>query len=241
MNDNLIIRQKDLIENPTPRVAVCLVLDCSPSMGGEGYYGSVIQQTNPRPIDALNEGVRCFFAAVKEDEIAKYSAEMAVVSFSGKAEIVLDFQSIENVNIPILELEMKHGGTSIGKAVKLALELLDKRKNEYKEAGVDYYQPWLVLMTDGQPTDNTHEAISKTIQELINTKKLTVFPIAIGDDADMDVLSIFSPKRTPLKLKGLKFNEFFEWLSQSVSTTSQSMPGEDIPLDKEGIKGWAEL
>lgn len=240
MSDNLIIRQKDLIENPTPRVPVCLVLDCSPSMGG-GYYGSEIQQANQRPIDALNEGVRCFFAAVKEDEIAKYSAEIAVVSFSGKAEIVSDFQSIENVNIPTLELEMKHGGTSIGSAVKLAVELLDKRKNEYKEAGVDYYQPWLVLMTDGQPTDNTHEAVSKTIQELINTKKLTVFPIAIGDGVDIDVLSMLSPKRAPLKLKGLKFNEFFEWLSQSVSTTSQSMPGEDIPLDKEGIKGWAEL
>jgi len=241
MNDNLIIRQKDLIENPTPRVAVCLVLDCSPSMSGEVNYGSVIQQINPRPIDALNEGVRCFFAAVKEDEIAKYSVEIAVVSFSRKAKIVLDFQSIENVDIPTLELEMKYGGTSIGTAVKLALELLGKRKNEYKEAGVDYYQPWLVLMTDGQPTDDSHVDISKTVQEMVNTKKLTVFPIGIGDAADMNVLSMFSPNRSPLKLKGLKFNDFFEWLSQSVSTTSQSMPGEDIPLDKEGIKGWAEL
>lgn len=47
--------------------------------------------------------------------------------------------------------------------------------------------------------------------------------------------------RSPLKLKGLKFREFFEWLSQSVSTTSQSIAGESISLDFEGIKGWAEL
>ena len=241
MNDNLIIKQKDLIENPTPRVAVCLVLDCSPSMSGEVNYGSIIQQTNQRPIDALNEGVRCFFTAVKEDEIAKYSVEIAVVSFSGKAKIVLDFQSIENVDIPTLELDMEHGGTSIGTAVKLTLELLNKRKNEYKEAGVDYYQPWLVLMTDGQPTDDTHKDVSKTVRELINTEKLTIFPIAIGDGADMEVLSMFSPKRTPLKLKGLKFNDFFEWLSQSISPIPQSIPGEVIPLNKDGIKGWTEL
>ena len=29
--------------------------------------------------------------------------------------------------------------------------------------------------------------------------------------------------------------------SKSVSKTSQSMPGESIKLDVEGIKGWAEL
>ena len=57
----------------------------------------------------------------------------------------------------------------------------------------------------------------------------------------MDVLAKFSPKRTPLKLKGLNFREFFAWLSKSVSKTSQSMPGEDVKLDFEGIKGWGEL
>lgn len=59
--------------------------------------------------------------------------------------------------------------------------------------------------------------------------------------ADMKALAEFSPMRSPLKLKGLKFREFFEWLSQSVSTTSQSIAGESISLDFEGIKGWAEL
>jgi uncharacterized protein YegL len=241
MANDLILRRQDLITNPTPRVPICLVLDCSPSMSGEVSMGSSVQQTNPRPIDELNEGINVLFNAIKEDEVAKYSAEIAIVAFSELVEEILDFDSITRVNPPIVDLETQHGGTSIGKGVDLALTLLDRRKKEYQDAGVDYFQPWLVLMTDGQPTDMTHINVSGHVADLVNQKRLTVFPIGIGEGADMDVLAMFSPKRPPLRLKGLRFKEFFEWLSKSVSVTSQSTPGEKIPLDTEGIKGWGEL
>ena len=98
-------------------------------------------------------------------------------------------------------------------------------------------------MTNGESNGNSlvlNESINRTV-DLINKKKLTIFPIGIGEDADMKELSKFSPKRTPLKLQGLKFREFFAWLSQSVVKVSQSIPGEKISLDTEGIKGWADL
>lgn len=240
MSTDLVLRQKDLIENPTPRVPICLVLDCSPSMSGETRYGSAVEQTNPRPIDELNDGVKLFYNAVKEDEIAKYSAEVAVVAFSDVVETILDFESITRVDAPILSLEMKVGGTSIGRAVEQAMTLLDRRKEEYKNAGVDYFQPWLILMTDGQPTDDSHKDTAVDVARRINGKKLTVFPIGIGPAADMDVLAMFSPKRPPLRLRGLKFKEFFEWLSKSVSVTSQSTPGEEVELPS-GIEGWGTL
>ena len=43
----------------------------------------------------------------------------------------------------------------------------------------------------------------------------------------------------PIKLKGLKFSEFFQWLSQSVSTVSDSMPGDKIQLPPR--EGWDAL
>ena len=153
---------------------------------------------------------------------------------------VRDFSSLElQPNAPHL---VAWGPTPMGEAINLAIDLLEKRKNEYKEKGVDYYQPWLVLMTDGEPTDNDNipEAVSKVVN-LVNNKKLTVFPIGIGRDANMTTLASFSPNRAPLRLQGLKFKEFFAWLSQSVSRVSQSTPGETIKLDVEGIKGWGEI
>lgn len=229
MDNNLLVRLEDLVNNPTARVPVCLCLDTSGSMDGQ-------------PINELNEGVRLFYEAIKEDETALYSAEISIVTFGGNnAECIADFASLElQPNAPKL---LASGMTPMGEAVNMALDLLECRKDEYKDRGVDYYQPWLVLMTDGEPNGDKSElsrAINRTV-ELVNQKKLTVFPIGIGAYADMNVLEQFSPKRPPLKLQGLKFREFFAWLSKSVSKTSQSTPGESVKLDVEGIKGWGEL
>ncbi len=228
MDNNLLVRLEDLVNNPTARVPVCLCLDTSGSMGGI-------------PIDELNEGVRLFYEAIREDETALYSAEVSIVTFGGYAQCIVDFASLEvQPDAPTLTA---NGMTPMGEAVNMGLDLLEQRKDEYKDRGVDYYQPWLVLMTDGAPNGDSAElsrAINRTV-DLVNQKKLTVFPIGIGSDADMDVLAQFSPKRPPLKLQGLKFREFFAWLSKSVSKTSQSTPGESVKLDVDGIKGWGEL
>ncbi|NMA82602.1 MAG: VWA domain-containing protein [Epulopiscium sp.] len=227
-SNNLLVRLEDLVNNPTARVPVCLCLDTSGSMDGA-------------PINELNEGVRLFYEAIREDETALYSAEISIVTFGGDAELIEDFANIDRQPAaPILEAR---GLTPMGEAVNLALDCLERRKQEYKDKGVDYYQPWLVLMTDGAPNGSKSElktAIQRTV-ELVNNKKLTVFPIGIGQDADMNILKQFSPARDPLRLQGLKFREFFAWLSKSVSKTSQSTPGEKIQLDVEGIKGWGEL
>ena len=199
--------EDDLVENPTARVPICLVLDTSGSMSGD-------------PINELNKGVTLFFESIQNDEIAKYAVEISIVTFGGNAEMLLDFSNIENQKIPSLSAD---GGTPMGSAVSLALGLLDKRKSDYKGAGVDYYQPWMILLTNGQPTDDIENAAENT-SKLVKTKKLTIFPIGIGTDADMSTLKRFSPNRDPLRLKGLNFQQFFEWLSKSVSRVSQSTP-----------------
>ncbi len=254
MNNNMLLRIEDLINNPTPRVPICLCLDTSGSMGavegdcietGETVYEdgrtwNIVTGGTSR-INELQKGVELFYEAIREDEIAIYSAEICIVTFNSNATCVLDFANIERQQtIPQFTAS---GDTAMGEGVNLALDLLEKRKQEYKDKGVDYYQPWLVLMTDGVPNGDTIElnrAIRRTT-EMVNQKKLTVFPIGIGNESDMSTLNSFSPKRPALKLQGLKFQEFFAWLSKSVSKTSQSIPGESIKLDVEGIKGWAEL
>jgi|SRR5690606_1270396 len=219
---NLELFDQDLIDNPSARVPVCLVLDTSGSMSGD-------------KIDELNRGVQLFFNEVREDEMASLSAEISIITFGGTVQQVVEFANIENQTVPNLT---PTGRTPMGEAVNLALDVLEARKKTYASLGVDYYQPWLVLMTDGAPTDDITSAARRT-SELIQNNKLTIFPIGIGAEAHMPTLQQFSPKLPPVKLKGLNFNEFFLWLSQSITMKSQSTPGEDVKALP--INPWADL
>lgn len=224
MHEEFILRQQELVENPTARIPICLVLDVSGSMAGP-------------PIDELQAGVDLFFKAIREDDVAQYAAEIAIVTFGGGVQKKLDFLAVGRQQVPDLYAD---GDTPMGEAVLMALDLLEARKSEYRNAGVDYFQPWMVVMTDGQPTDSIDLA-STRIRGLVQSKKLTVFPIAIGEGADIGQLSRLSPTRPPLRLQGLNFREFFLWLSRSVSRVSQSTPGESVTLDTDGIKSWGQV
>ena len=195
---------ENLVNNPAARVPVCLCLDVSGSMEG-------------KPIQELNEGVRLFYESVAEDPDAVYSAEISVIAFNSKAECVSDFHTLVNCpDAPVLDAG---GRTHMGEAVNLALDMLEKRKQLYRENGIDYYQPWLVLMTDGKPNGSTEELVKAAVrtQELTGGRKLTVIAVGIGSEADMGTLELFSGKGNARKLKGLDFRSLFKWLSKSVS------------------------
>ena len=246
-----ILNNSDLVDNPTPRVPICLCLDTSGSMDAvegecvatgetvfrDGKEWNLVTGGTTR-LNELQEGIKAFYDSIREDEIAMYSAEICIVTFDDKASCVVDFGTVDTqTELPNLTTGDK---TAMGEGVNLALDLLEKRKENYKDCGVDYFQPWLVIMTDGVPNGNPSEMTraSQRIDKLVGEKKLTVFPIGIGNEAERSALKSLSPKWDPLKLNGLKFREFFTWLSQSVSKTSQSIPGEKIPLDVDGIKEW---
>jgi len=221
----LTIRQKDLIDNPSARLPVALLLDTSGSMLTEDRIGE------------LNKGIIHFFNSVLEDEITKYSVELSIITF-GRIVKKVDFANIEKKvtkfkkNMPIKGDNPKDG-TQMGEAVEISVKILNDRKNEYNIAGIEYYQPWIVLMTDGQPTDNITLSSSLT-SEMVKANKLSFFPIAIGYGANLAELSRFSPKRQPLRLKGLNFREFFEWLMKSAKNTSLSTPSQETNLPPIG-------
>lgn len=213
----------ELIENPTPRCSCMLVLDVSYSMLGN-------------PIEELNAGVVQFINEVMEDDFAAHSVELGVISFGGSVKTEIPITPISQVSAPTFEA---NGNTPMGEAVEKAIDLLNESKSRYKSAGVSYYQPWLVLMSDGAPTDYYKTAASK-LKQLGDERKILVFGIGIGDRCDLNILSDFCPSsRPPKKLKGLQFKEFFSWLSQSMARVSVSTPGTDINLPSTG--GWESI
>lgn len=206
-------------DNPEPRCPCVLLLDTSGSMGG-------------MPIMQLNEGVRTFKQELMQDPLATKRVEVAVVTF-GPVDIKSDFHTVPNFNPMELDAD---GDTPMGGAIIMGIEMVARRKKEYKEHGISYYKPWIILITDGAPTDDWAQA-AMNVREGENGKKFAFFAIGV-EGANMDVLKQISV-RAPLKLKGLMFREFFMWLSASMKMVSSKNPGSAINLLPPS--GWSEL
>ena len=102
------------------------------------------------PISLLNRGFELFCEEIKKDDLAKKRAEITVITFGGSARVEIPFTEGRDLQPRRLE---SGGGTPMGAALDLALDQLDQQKQAYKEAGLEYYRPWMFVLTDGAPTD----------------------------------------------------------------------------------------
>ena len=206
-------------ENPEPRCPCLLLLDTSGSMAGA-------------PIAALNVGLLALKDELAADSLAMKRVEIAVVSF-GPVNVVNTFHTAPNFFPPNLTAS---GDTPMGSAIKQGIELIRQRKEEYKANGISFYRPWIFLITDGGPTDEW-ESAAAIVREGEAGKSFAFFAVGV-ENARMEILAKISV-REPLKLQGLKFRELFQWLSNSMKSVSQSVPGSAVPI--VAPTGWAEV
>ena len=166
------------------------------------------------------------------DHLATKRVEVAIVTF-GPVSIETNFQTVANFTPRTLHTT---GDTPLGAAVATGIDLVTQRKQEYKEHGIAYYKPWIILITDSAPTDSWRQA-AQQISEGEDKKSFAFFAIGI-EGANFEVLRELSV-REPLKLRGLMFREFFLWLSASMKMVSSKNPGSNISLPPP--TGWSEL
>lgn len=208
----MIVGQPEFVENPENRCPVILLVDTSGSMAGG-------------PIEALNEGLRTFKETVLEDEQASLRVDVAIVGF-GPVELVQDFVTIDQLNPPHL---VAKGLTPMGEAISFALDLLESRKVTYRANGIQYYRPWVFLITDGAPNpDSPWQQAAQRVKLAEQQRKLSFFAVGV-QGADMNTLSeVAPPIRPPLMLNGLDFKSMFLWLSDSMVRVSSSTVGGDM-------------
>ncbi len=236
---------REFINNTNARLPVLFLLDASSSMNGivrgdnqhilrqeysDGINWNIVTGDNMvTRMDELNTGLQRFVSDILADPLAKLAADVAVITFARTTTTVKEFGPIRESDSKLKITASRENETLLGEAVELALSELDSRKRTYRKHGVEYYQPWLVVITDGVPTSARHRELVGRLKELTINRKLCVFVFGIGR-ADLSELSCISPGRPPMQVNEQKFPELFAWLSRSVHMVSMSMPGDGVSL-----------
>jgi uncharacterized protein YegL len=219
-----VIPDVALIDNSDERAPLVLVLDCSGSMLEENKIGR------------LNEGLKTLEAELKSDPIAARCGRVLVISFGGdgNVEIMGTWTDAMDFSAPVLAAG---GLTPLGAAMRCALDEIESQKAEMRGAGVSYKRPIIMLLSDGEPTDEW-QAVAAQCKSAEAAHKVNIMAIGIGSQANRDTLSAFSNKGA-LNLEGLKFKELFIWLSRSIQAVSRAATGGTVQLNP--VDSWAQL
>lgn len=200
-----------------------LVLDTS---------GSMNEDDN---IVKLNDGLKIFKEQiVNSNSGVKDKLEISIVTFDSKVRVVQNPSLFEGMQIPTL---VAHGQTQLVEAIRKAKEIVTERKKWYKDKGISYFRPWIVVMTDGDPYPEGQDidGLSLEIEKDFQDKRYVIQMIGVGNDVSNDTLSKLSTtdlRFKPKRIDGTDFGTIFKFLSVS---SGSIVNGDSLP---EYIKGF---
>ena len=186
------------------------IADCSGSMDGE-------------KIQTLNYAIRQTIPDMQKEADANPNASVMIraLKFSDGAQWhIPNATPVDQFNW----VDLTAGGTTaMGQALQMVAAELRSFPSDTKRL-----PPVLVLLTDGQPTDE----FKKGLDDLMSTpwgKKAVRIAIAIGKDADIDVLEQYTGNRElVLEAKNPQLLiQFIKWASTVVKTVSAPRANDD--------------
>lgn len=211
--------------NPNPRLPCVLLLDTSSSMKG-------------KRIEHLAQGYREFIRLLQSDRYAKYYVEIAVIEFGASVTVTTPFTPIQTLAPRNFRAD---GLTPLAQAIETGIDLLLSREKQYRTNYIRSKTPWLVIMSDGNPTDSPTDvtrALSK-LHKLEKQRELSVFPLGIGAQPNIYLLNALSSERSAIRIDESQLRNFLQWLSTALSEVTRTItlsPGENTvqitPIEK---------
>ena len=218
--------QAEFADNPEARCSVVLILDVS---------GSMSHPPHDPPISTVNSALVKFGEIIREDSVTALRADVAIIEFDHEARVVMDFTNGTDFQPPTLATK---GGTKYSDAVNLALDIIEARKQSYRDGGIAYYRSLAYFLTDGVPEHDNDADLAQASARLHETEAnrgVAFFSFVIASEGygvDLTKLNnLAPPSRPPKELTNMaQLDGSIEWLSRSATAVSNSQPGEGIRL-----------
>jgi uncharacterized protein YegL len=211
--------QGETPENFDTRCLCVLVIDTSYSMEGG-------------PIDELNKGLVGFGDYLKSKNSTRFSVEVSIITFNSTIECIQEPALVDEM-MTTNKFPLKvAGSTKLADGMTAAIKKVEDRKQWYKNNGIGFFRPWIVLMTDGYP--DAGQDIDNLVNEIQighKGKHFAFLPMGVEGSEENFMKKISTPEFPPLPINWKKFNDVFKWLSNSLDKVSQSTEGEVVKFD----------
>lgn len=209
-------QQRHMLVNGDPRALICFCIDVSESMNewwverggvrrtsGSSYSdGHTVQDFDPQDIlpgydhyvkiDKLNEVLGSLLRELKYDRDINKTVAVSIVVYSRFGRVIYNFLDCADLDINSCRCKVEEPCTSMGEGLRIALQQIDDMTEELRYVDKDAYVPMLIFMTDGTPTDDPSREFAK-VRRRVEEGSLHVFPLGIGEGADMTRLQELFP------------------------------------------------
>jgi uncharacterized protein YegL len=188
------------------RLPVYFLLDISGSMMGQ-------------PIESVRQGVKAVINDLKTEPQAMETAYISIITFGSEARQIIPLTDILSFQEPNLDVS---GTTSLGAALSILDNCLENEVKKSTSTQKGDYKPLVILMTDGEPTDNW-EGPANIIKSK-SGKFANILAVGCGPQVNDATLKKIS--EVSLKMESIQpndFKQFFKWISTSIKGASKSL------------------
>ncbi|WP_030521116.1 vWA domain-containing protein [Nocardia rhamnosiphila] len=186
-------------------------------------------------IDVLNDSVTEMIEELTSVDAGHGFITLSIITFGDES------ANVVTNNVPIADIEFTslkaRGRTPLGDALRVTRELIEDRQAFPSRA----YRPTLALVSDGIPTDPSWESELEHLLKSERGAKATRFALAIGADADRELLGRFSGGEVHEASEAAQIRNFLRFVTTTITQVTLSVFEPDVPAQSDSAESILRL
>ncbi|WKG04642.1 VWA domain-containing protein [Mycolicibacterium sp. HK-90] len=173
-------------------------------------------------IDVLNDSVTEMIEELTEVDAGHGYITLSIITFGGDSA-----KRVTN-DVPVADIEYAplkaRGRTPLGSALRIARELIEEFPSRS-------FLPTVALVSDGIPTDPSWEPELDQLLASKRGQKASRFALAIGADADRELLARFSNGAVHEASEATEIRKFLQFVTMTITQATRSVFAPDVPAE----------